>query len=164
MFLITRRGRKLSSWVFLEHSLLPGMYKEIHFVNCRLINCPNFLILCLLYSLFLINLFRSTRQVPGYKDAQDALKAEGIDEVMTYCVNDGAVMKVCSAHDVFDCLFFCWKRYFLMRFLFSFHLLSFKAWAEDQKVTDTIIKFYGDPTGAFSKAVDMEMNHPVSCL
>jgi peroxiredoxin len=51
-----------------------------------------------------------------------------------------------------------------MRFLFSFHLLSFKAWAEDQKVTDTIIKFYGDPTGAFSKAVDMEMNHPVSCL
>jgi 2-Cys peroxiredoxin 5 len=32
-------------------------------------------------------------QVPGYLEQQDALKAAGIDEVLVYCVNDGAVMK-----------------------------------------------------------------------
>jgi peroxiredoxin len=37
---------------------------------------------------------RSTRQVPGYLETQDAFKAAGIDEVMVYCVNDAAVMKV----------------------------------------------------------------------
>ena len=31
-------------------------------------------------------------QVPGYLEKQDALKAAGIDEVLVYCVNDGAVM------------------------------------------------------------------------
>lgn len=31
-------------------------------------------------------------QVPGYLEAQKALKAAGIDEVLVYCVNDGAVM------------------------------------------------------------------------
>jgi len=31
--------------------------------------------------------------VPGYLEAQDALKALGIEEVLVYCVNDGAVMK-----------------------------------------------------------------------
>lgn len=31
-------------------------------------------------------------QVPGYLEAQDALKVRGIDEVLVYCVNDGAVM------------------------------------------------------------------------
>jgi 2-Cys peroxiredoxin 5 len=34
----------------------------------------------------------STRQVPGYLEHQDALKAAGVDEVIIYCVNDGAVM------------------------------------------------------------------------
>ena len=32
-------------------------------------------------------------QIPGYLAAQDALKAQGIDEIV-YCVNDGAVMTV----------------------------------------------------------------------
>ena len=32
-------------------------------------------------------------QVPEYLEKQDALKAKGIDEVLVYCVNDGAVMK-----------------------------------------------------------------------
>lgn len=32
-------------------------------------------------------------QVPGYLSKQDELKAKGIDEVLVYCVNDGAVMK-----------------------------------------------------------------------
>jgi len=35
----------------------------------------------------------SNVQVPGYLENQDALKAAGIDEIVVYCVNDGAVMK-----------------------------------------------------------------------
>jgi len=35
----------------------------------------------------------SSTQVPGYLENQDALKAAGVDEVLMYCVNDGAVMK-----------------------------------------------------------------------
>jgi len=31
-------------------------------------------------------------QVPGYLEAQAQLKMRGIDEVLVYCVNDGAVM------------------------------------------------------------------------
>jgi len=31
--------------------------------------------------------------VPGYLEKQEALKAKGIDEVLVYCVNDGAVME-----------------------------------------------------------------------
>jgi len=31
--------------------------------------------------------------VPGYLEGQDALKAAGVDEVIIYCVNDGAVME-----------------------------------------------------------------------
>ena len=31
-------------------------------------------------------------QVPEYLEKQDALKAAGVDEVIVYCVNDGAVM------------------------------------------------------------------------
>uniref|UniRef100_A0A6V0B3K7 Redoxin domain-containing protein n=1 Tax=Pseudo-nitzschia australis TaxID=44445 RepID=A0A6V0B3K7_9STRA len=34
------------------------------------------------------------------------------------------------------------------------------AWAKDQKVAGTMIKFYGDPTSAFTRFVDMEMTHP----
>jgi len=36
-------------------------------------------------------------QVPGYLEAQDALKIRGIDEVIVYCVNDGAVMDAWAA-------------------------------------------------------------------
>ena len=36
---------------------------------------------------------RSTCQVPGFLKGQDALKAAGIDEVLVFCVNDGAVMQ-----------------------------------------------------------------------
>jgi len=32
-------------------------------------------------------------QVPGYLEKQDALKEKGIEEVLVYCVNDGAVMR-----------------------------------------------------------------------
>lgn len=66
-------------------------------------------------------------QVPGYLEKQDALKEAGIDEVLVYCVNDGAVME---------------------------------AWAEDQDIDGSIIKFMGDPAGEFTKALGMEMTHP----
>mmetsp|Transcript_96286 Transcript_96286/g.277309 ORF Transcript_96286/g.277309 Transcript_96286/m.277309 type:complete len:105 (-) Transcript_96286:2-316(-) len=35
-----------------------------------------------------------------------------------------------------------------------------KAWAVDQKTTDSMIKMYGDPSGEFTRAVDMELVHP----
>ena len=35
----------------------------------------------------------SSRQLPGYLDSQDAFKEAGIDEIIVYCVNDGAVMR-----------------------------------------------------------------------
>jgi len=35
-------------------------------------------------------------QVPGYLEAEDALKEAGIDEVLVYCVNDSAVMDAWS--------------------------------------------------------------------
>lgn len=35
----------------------------------------------------------STRQVPGYLANEDALKELGVEEVIIYCVNDGAVME-----------------------------------------------------------------------
>ena len=34
-----------------------------------------------------------SRQIPGYLEKQDALKAKGVDQVLVYCVNDGAVMQ-----------------------------------------------------------------------
>ena len=36
-------------------------------------------------------------QIPGYIEHSDALKAAGVEEVITYCVNDGAVMKAWAA-------------------------------------------------------------------
>jgi len=39
----------------------------------------------------------SNRQVPGYLAKEDALKKLGVDEVIIYCVNDGAVMDAWAA-------------------------------------------------------------------
>lgn len=36
-------------------------------------------------------------QIPGYIKHSDELKKAGVDEVITYCVNDGAVMKAWAA-------------------------------------------------------------------
>lgn len=67
----------------------------------------------------------STRQIPGYLESEGALKAAGVESVLVYCVNDGAVMT---------------------------------AWGKDQKVgEESMIELYGDPTGAFTKACDMEL-------
>jgi len=66
----------------------------------------------------------SSQQVPGYLENQDALKEAGVDEVIVWCVNDGAVMS---------------------------------AWADDQGVRGSMIKFMGDPSGSLTKALDIEM-------
>ena len=42
-------------------------------------------------------LTRRSVQVPGYLKSQDALRKAGIDEVLVYCVNDGAVMQAWAA-------------------------------------------------------------------
>mmetsp|Transcript_3150 Transcript_3150/g.7587 ORF Transcript_3150/g.7587 Transcript_3150/m.7587 type:complete len:107 (+) Transcript_3150:451-771(+) len=34
------------------------------------------------------------------------------------------------------------------------------AWAKDQKIEGTMVKFYGDPTSTFTRYMDMEMTHP----
>jgi peroxiredoxin len=65
--------------------------------------------------------------VPGYLENQDALKIRGIDEVLVYCVNDGAVMN---------------------------------AWGKDQGIEGSMVTFLGDPSGEFTNAVDMVMDHP----
>lgn len=41
-------------------------------------------------------------QVPGYLEKQDELKAMGIDEVLVYCVNDGAVMRAWAKNQGVD--------------------------------------------------------------
>lgn len=35
-----------------------------------------------------------------------------------------------------------------------------QAWAKDQKIGLSMLKFYGDPFGDLTKALDMEMTHP----
>lgn len=58
---------------------------------------------------------------------EDELKEKGVDAVLVYCVNDGAVME---------------------------------AWAKDQFIEDTIVKFLGDPRSELTKALDMVLDHP----
>jgi len=71
----------------------------------------------------------SSRQVPSYQELQNTLKEKaGVDEIIIYCVNDGAVMN---------------------------------AWAEDQMINPNgMIQFMGDPEGALTRTLEMELNHP----
>jgi len=66
-------------------------------------------------------------QVPGYLSKAAELKAKGVDEVIVYCVNDGAVMK---------------------------------AWAKDQKVEGSMIRFLADTSCKFTRKIGMSMLHP----
>jgi len=66
-------------------------------------------------------------QVPGYLSKVAELKAKGVDEVIVYCVNDGAVMK---------------------------------AWAMDQKVEGSMIRFLADTSCKFTRKIGMSMLHP----
>lgn len=67
--------------------------------------------------------------MPSYQELKNTLHEKaGIDEIIIYCVNDGAVMK---------------------------------AWAEDQGIDPHgIIQFMGDPEGALTRKLDMELTHP----
>lgn len=64
--------------------------------------------------------------MPGYLENQDALKALDIDEVIFYCVNDGAVMK---------------------------------AWFVDQKLENSMMQMFGDPSGEFTYYTGMRLDH-----
>jgi len=66
-------------------------------------------------------------QVPGYLSKQAELKQKGVDEVLVYCVNDGAVMQ---------------------------------AWAKDQKVEGSIVRFLADTRCQFTRKIGMSMLHP----
>jgi peroxiredoxin len=66
-------------------------------------------------------------QVPGYLSKVAELKEKGIDEVIVYCVNDGAVMK---------------------------------AWALEQRVEGSIIRFLADTRCQFTRKIGMSMLHP----
>jgi peroxiredoxin len=73
----------------------------------------------------------SSTQVPSYLENQEALKALGVDEVVIYCVNDGAVMAN-------------WNQQQLDKF---------------GKPND-LVTFMGDPSGEFTKLCGMEMTDP----
>lgn len=65
-------------------------------------------------------------QVPGYLKNVAELKAKGVDEVLVYCVNDGAVMQ---------------------------------AWAKDQRVEGSMIRFLADTSCRFTRKIGMSMLH-----
>lgn len=94
--------------------------------------------------------------MPGYLEKEDALKAAGIDEVMIYCVNDGGTSR--GSHFRFGTCT-CGSQQEIFHSPCTSAVM--KAWAADQKTTDSsIIKMYGDPSGEFTRAVDMELVHP----
>lgn len=68
-------------------------------------------------------------QIPGYLQAAGEIRAAGVDEVIVYCVNDGAVMQ---------------------------------AWGKDQGIekSEGLITFMGDPSGALTEALDIQLDHP----
>jgi 2-Cys peroxiredoxin 5 len=68
-------------------------------------------------------------------ELQESLRYKaGIDEIIIYCVNDGAVMSAwASSLGVEHC---------------------------DANDTEGMITFLGDPTGSLTQELDMELNHP----
>jgi peroxiredoxin len=77
----------------------------------------------------------SNAQVPSYVELQESLhKKAGIDEIIIYCVNDGAVMSA-----------------------WADNLGVEHSEAND---TDGMITFLGDPTGTLTRELDVELNHP----
>jgi len=77
----------------------------------------------------------SNAQVPSYVDLKDSLHAKlGIDEIIIYCVNDGAVMGA-WANDL--------------------GVENSEAGDEEGRIT-----FLGDPDGSLTRKLDMELTHP----
>lgn len=86
----------------------------------------------------------------------DALKELGVDEVLIYCVNDGAgenflgCIATLSGRNVHSCQFV---------FLSSSDAVM-TAWGESQGVpSDSIIKLMGDPYGELTEKLGMELQH-----
>ena len=69
-------------------------------------------------------------QVPGYLENADALKKAGIDEVIIYCVNDGAVMDAWATDQKVD------------------------------QSPKGLLTMMADPTSTLTKALGLELVHP----
>ena len=69
-------------------------------------------------------------QVPGYLENVDALKKAGVDEVIIFCVNDGAVMNAWAADQKVD------------------------------QSPKGLLTMMGDPTSTLTGALGMELTHP----
>jgi len=68
--------------------------------------------------------------VPGYLDEEKTLRSLGIDEVIIYCVNDGAVMDAWAENQ-----------------------------GVDQSAAG-LLTMMGDPSGALTRSLGMVLNHP----
>mgnify|MGYP000010524372 FL=1 len=69
-------------------------------------------------------------QVPGYLENVDALKKAGVDEVIVFCVNDGAVMDAWATDQKVD------------------------------QSPNGLLTMMGDPTSTLTGALGMELTHP----
>lgn len=69
----------------------------------------------------------------GYLANQKALRALGVDDIMVYCVNDGAVMAAWAEDQGVKCL------------------------DETKTDEDAILHLFADPYGAVTEALDMEL-------
>jgi hypothetical protein len=85
--------KPLSLSLSLSNSSPPGKNMAAEFAKVIVVFCRDIVSKFLLTHLPSSHC-RSNRQVPGYLESQDALKEAGIEEIIVYCVNDGAVMKV----------------------------------------------------------------------
>ena len=69
--------------------------------------------------------------MPGYLEHQDALKELGVENVIIFCVNDGAVMGIWNKEQV-----------------------------ESYGKPNTLVTFFGDPAGELTRACGMELTDP----
>ena len=68
--------------------------------------------------------------MPGYLEESDALRKLGVDEVIIFCVNDGAVMDAWAEDQGVD------------------------------QSSKGLVTLFGDPSGAVTRALGMELTHP----
>jgi len=75
----------------------------------------------------------SSRQVPGYLANEEALKDVGVDDIIVYCVNDGAVMAAWAEDQGVKCL------------------------DDAEEGDDSILHLFADPYGQVTESLDMEL-------
>ena len=68
--------------------------------------------------------------MPGYLDEEKTLRSLGIDEVIIYCVNDGAVMDAWAENQGVD------------------------------QSSAGLLTMMGDPSGSLTRSLGMQLNHP----